>query len=314
LLAILAVGLSVLHGSAAFLPVSYDANGFFHLNSGQSSYAGYKPDTYDEANPITLLVWLHGCGGYAEPDLWSVAPPSTRETQSYIAISIGGRDGGCWSMSADPPKVLAAITDVARYFNINPRRVFLAGYSSGGDLTYRVGLQNAGRFAGLLVENSDPFLGSGLNPASTITNVSWKINIVHLAHLSDEVYPIGTVRGNLARFSTNGFPVALIERAGTHYNPDAGSSGTVYDLIHYLLPHLDTGLEIPIPMLSLVMDSGGARTTVTSPAGAICVVSATTSLGSPDWIPLVTNTVPFSFVEPVEVGTDGRFYRCSFVR
>ena len=180
-----------------YLPVKYDSNGFFHLNSGQGPYVGYRPDTYRAANPISLLVWMHGCGGNAEGDLWGIAPPASRQTQSYIAISIGGRDGACWSVNTDTPKVLAAIADVSKHFNINPRKVYLGGYSSGGDLAYRVGFEHTSLFAGLLVENSDPFRDTGATQAALLASASWKINIAHLAHLSDTTYPIAEVRSHL---------------------------------------------------------------------------------------------------------------------
>src|SRR5690348_8509472 len=74
-----------------YLTTSYDSNGFFHLNSDQGPYVGYKPESYSSDVPINLFVWLHGCGGVAEGDLWSIAPFDTRSSQSYVAISIGGR-------------------------------------------------------------------------------------------------------------------------------------------------------------------------------------------------------------------------------
>ena len=225
--------------------VTYDNNGFFHLDSGESIYLGYKPDTYSDAQPISLLVWMHGCGGTAEGDMWTIAPWPSRSTQSYIAISIGGRDNDCWSVDTDTPKVLAAIVDVSRHFNINPRKIYLGGYSSGGDMTYRVGLQNASLFAGLLVENSDPFKDTGITQDALIASASWKINIAHLAHLSDDAYPIDNVRAGLETLTANGFPVTKIEKVGSHYDPDNSSSGTDYDLIHFLLPFMDAGWESP---------------------------------------------------------------------
>jgi predicted esterase len=225
--------------------VTYDSNGFFHLDSGESTYVGYKPDTYRDAKPISLFVWMHGCGGTAEGDMWTIAPYSSRETQSYIAISIGGRDNDCWSVDADGPKVLAAIADVSSHFNINPRKIYLGGYSSGGDMTYRLGLQNASLFAGLLVENSDPFKDTGVTQEELIDSASWKINIAHLSHLSDDAYPIDNVRAGLDALTANGFPVTKIEKVGSHYDPDNGASGTDYDLAHFLLPFLDAGWESP---------------------------------------------------------------------
>lgn len=226
-------------GPDGYLVTTYDANGFFHLNSGQSAYVGYKPDSYSSTTPIRLFVWMHGCGGDAEGDLYTIAPYATRATQSYIAISLGGRDGDCWDVNSDTPKVLAAITDVAKHFNINSHKIFLGGYSSGGDMTYRVGFQHTSLFAGLLVENSDPFRDTGATQASLLASASWKINIAHLAHLADESYPIATVRTGLATLTASGFPVHAIEKAGTHYDADIGTTGTNYDLIHSLLGFLD---------------------------------------------------------------------------
>jgi hypothetical protein len=107
-------------------------------------------------------------------------------------------------------------------------------------------------FAGLLVENSDPFRDTGATPASLLASASWKINIAHLAHLSDTTYPIAGVRANLATLANNGFPVTVIEKAGTHYDPDSDASGTSYDLIHFLLPCVDAGWEASGNILSQV--------------------------------------------------------------
>lgn len=227
------------------LPITFDENGFFHLDSGESPYVGYTPDTYDDATPIHLFVWMHGCGGDAEGDLWSVAPPDTRSSQSYIAVSLGGRDGECWHNNSDGPKLLAAVADVQRYFNIDPHMIFVGGYSSGGDMAYRHGFENAALFAGILGENSDPFLDSGSTPATLMAAASWQINIAHVAHLSDGTYPIGMVRASFATLTANDFPATLVELPGTHFDPDVGTTGTVYDLIHSLLPFLELGWVSP---------------------------------------------------------------------
>jgi hypothetical protein len=242
-MALSALSIGLLHGG----PVPVDGNGYFHLNSGQGPYVGYAPDTYNPAVQISLFVWMHGCGGVAEGDMYAVAPFATRANQSYVAISIGGRDGACWNTNVDAPKVLAAIADISRYFNINPRKIYLGGYSSGGDLTYRVGFENAELFAGLLAENSDPFRDTGSTGPALMAAATWKINVAHLAHTEDDVYPIAGVRANLATLTANGFPVAKIEKAGHHYdNSDfVAGTGTDYDRIAFLLPYLDAGWTSP---------------------------------------------------------------------
>lgn len=238
-----------------YLTTTYDSNGFFRLNSGQSDFIGYKPDTYTEKTPISLFVWMHGCGGNAEGDLWTVAPSATKKTQSYIVISIGGRDGVCWRVNEDTPKVLAAIEHTKKYFNINSNKIYLGGYSSGGDMTYRVGMQNALTFAGLLVENSD-ILGAGVPQSTLMAQASWKLNIVQLNHLSDTTYPISKVRTNLSALKNAGFPVVAIERPGNHYDPSTDSFGTNYDLIKYVLPYLDVNWQSPTKIVDAGIEGG----------------------------------------------------------
>ncbi len=117
----------------------------------------------------------------------------------------------------------------------------LGGYSSGGDLTYRTAFYNASTFAGVLVENSSPFRDTGSSQSASIAAAAWKFNVVHLAHLQDVVYPIAGVQAETDALTAAGFPMTRIERTGTHYDADAGSTGTAYDLRAFLLPHLDDG-------------------------------------------------------------------------
>lgn len=221
--------------------LTYDANGFFHITTNACTYVGYKPDSYNPSTPISLLVWGHGCGGNAEGDMWSICPAATRKTQSYIAISMGGRDGACWDVNTDPAKVLAAIADVSKYFNINQNKIYMGGYSSGGDLTYRTAFYNSNKFAGIIVENTAPFRDTGSTKTNSLAAATNKFNIVHLAHLQDTTYPIATVRTETDTVKAAGFPLIRIEKNGTHYDADSGATGTNYDLVHTLLPYLDAG-------------------------------------------------------------------------
>jgi dienelactone hydrolase len=189
-------------------------------------------------------VWLHGCGGDAQGDTYEVAPGDDR---SYIAISVGGRDGGCWDPNSDEPKVLAAVADVRTHFAINPRRVIIAGYSSGGDLAYRTIFDNASQFAGILAENTSPFRDTGSTQAQSLAAASWKFNVIHLAHTEDDTYPLDGVTNEINAMKAAGFPVTLIAVPGQHYDPDddVNGTGTDNDLRRYLLPHINDGWLSP---------------------------------------------------------------------
>ncbi len=225
-------------------PIAFQKDTVFSLTDPQSNYWIFVPDAYDAANttPIKLFVWMHGCGGEGSGDIYTISPGGD---QSYIAISIGGREGDCWDPNVDQDKVLAAIADVETHFNIDRHRVVIGGYSSGGDLAYRTAFYHSTMFAGLLAENTSPFRDTGSTAAESLAAASFKFHVVHLAHTEDETYPIAGVRSELAQLKGAGFPVQVIERPGDHYDDSTATSGTDHDLQTYLLPHLTDGWRSP---------------------------------------------------------------------
>lgn len=231
-------------------PIPFDRSTVFTLDSGTTNWV-FVPDAYDVSHqtPISLFVWLHGCGGESSGDIYNVSPGGAGQT--WISITVGGREDDCWDPSSDSSKVLAAIAELKTHFNIDPKRVVLGGYSSGGDLGYRLAFYNALDFAGILAENTSPFRDTGSSAAQSIAAAGWKFHVAHLAHLEDDTYPIAGVRDELAQLTAAGFPVTKIEREGTHYDdPDAVVNGnpvpgTVADLQSVLLPFLSEGWTAP---------------------------------------------------------------------
>lgn len=231
-------------------PIAFAKNDPFTLDSGTTNYV-YVPTAYDGTHqtPITLFVWLHGCGGYSEGDVWTVSPGGS--AQSWITLAVGGQEGNCWDMDADPARVLAAIAELKTHFNIKPRGVVMGGYSSGGDLSYRTAFYNALDFAGILVANTSPFRDTGSSQSASIAAADWKFNVVHLAHLQDDTYPIAGVRTETNALDAAGFPMTRIEVEGEHWNNPGdqvnGHSmpGTSADIATYLFPYLDDGWMAP---------------------------------------------------------------------
>jgi predicted esterase len=205
-----------------------DTLGFFTRTTSKGSYVGITPKGYSGA-PTRLVVGLHGCGDSAYNfATWGVSPWATRDQQDWIAISVGGETGGgkCWRQS-DASIVLAAIDDVSRCFYVHRHEVVLAGFSSGGELAYGMGLTYAARFAGILVENSA--LSAAGPPAGLLALASWKLPIAHTAHTNDSVFGIAGVRADWATIDAAGFPLHRREMAGGH-------DGTSADWTGWLLP------------------------------------------------------------------------------
>ena len=230
-------------------PIAFTKEKPFTVDSGTTNWV-YVPASYDDthATPTTLLVWLHGCGGKSEGDIWVVSPGGA---QSWISLAVGGQEGNCWDVDKDPARVLAALADIKTHFNIKPKGVVLGGYSSGGDLTYRTAFYNASLFAGVIVENSSPYRDTGSKEAASLAAAAWKFNAVHLAHLQDTTYPIAGVQKETDSMTAAGFPMKRIEVDGGHYD-NAGAienghpvPGTSADLATYLLPCLDKGWTAP---------------------------------------------------------------------
>jgi Putative Ig domain len=240
-------------------PIAYTPDTTFHVTLPGSTEGYYiqVPSSYDSSNqtPTELLVWSHGCGGDNQFDVPDVASQPGGPT--YITIGADEREGACWDVNNDTRFILDAIADVETHFNINAQQVVLGGYSSGGDLSYRVAFTNSTQIAGVLAENTTPFRDTGLTQDQALT-APFHFNIVQLAHLQDETYPIDTVRAETDAVQAAGAPgdgwasLQRIEVTGTHFdNPGAivageAVPGTYADINTYLLPHLGDGWKSPL--------------------------------------------------------------------
>ena len=216
--------------------VSKDANGFFVRASAKSSYVAYVPAAYTGKEPMPVIVGLHGCSDTAMNfATWGVNPWGTRSTQRHIGISVDGASGGaagsnsCWTRGSDDAKVLAAVDDLAKCFWLDRSKVTIAGYSSGGELAYKVALENADKFDGLLIEDSG--LYANANPDQLLAGAAWKLPIAHIAHTDDTVFPLSQVQADWAKTTKAAFPLTTKVVAGTH-------SGTSDDWNTFLLPKI----------------------------------------------------------------------------
>jgi len=222
----------------ATCPITKDSSGFFTRSTTNAKYVGFLPYGYDGTKPVRLVVALHGCGDNAYNfATWGANPYDTRATQQHIGISVDGASAanGCWSMGGDDAKVLAAIDDAVSCFWIHKHEVVLAGFSSGGELAYRVALSNASRFSGLLIESSAAY-DSSSNESALIAGASWKFPIAHVQHSADTVFPLSSVQADWSRLTTAGFTLQTEVTGGGH-------DGTSADWAGWLLPKMGTWLS-----------------------------------------------------------------------
>lgn len=198
--------------------IEKDKSGFFTRTSSKSGYVAYVPASYSSKAPMRVIVGLHGCSDNAYNfATWGVNPSATRAKQNWIGISVSGETGNnkCWSMGNDDDKVLAAVEDLAKCFWIDRSKVVVGGFSSGGQLAYRVGMKHASSFAGILIENSGLY-AAGIPAADLLGKAAWKLPVAHRAHTQDSVFPIAKVKADWSLTKGAGFPITTSELAGPH--------------------------------------------------------------------------------------------------
>ena len=122
--------------------------------------AVFAPLHYEPGYAYPLVVWLHG-KGVDERQLSRVMPLVS--LRNYVAVAPRGprvalaadREGYGWHQSDEviqqaEQRVFAGIEMVGRKFHIARRRIFLAGFDSGGTMAFRVAMDHPSRFAGVL--------------------------------------------------------------------------------------------------------------------------------------------------------------------
>ncbi len=128
-------------------------------------YLTVLPDGYDPEARYPLVVMLHGFGANMA-DLAGLAPAINPTGYVYacpnapISFNLGfGQTGYAWMSprgQSTPEEIASAerllgefFDEVLQEFQVAPERAVLLGFSQGGGMTYRCGLQRREQFAGL---------------------------------------------------------------------------------------------------------------------------------------------------------------------
>ncbi|PKB78805.1 MAG: hypothetical protein BZY88_16530 [SAR202 cluster bacterium Io17-Chloro-G9] len=128
-------------------------------------YITILPDGYDPGIRYPLVIMLHGFGANMQ-DLAGLAPNINQRGYVYafpnapLSFDLGGGyTGWGWTprgADATPENIRNAedllsgfFDQVFQQFNVEPGRALLMGFSQGGGMTYRCGLERDSIFAGL---------------------------------------------------------------------------------------------------------------------------------------------------------------------
>jgi phospholipase/carboxylesterase len=149
-------------------PVTFEIeSGLFSTAQHDTIHTVFAPLHYEPGYSYPLLVWLHGplCD---ERQLLRIMPLVS--LRNYVAVAPRGvivapRGGAnCppteevaygWShnerdLQQAEQRIFDSIDMIFRRFNIDRRRVFLAGFDTGGTMAFRVAMNHPYKFAGVL--------------------------------------------------------------------------------------------------------------------------------------------------------------------
>lgn len=111
------------------------------------TYYLHVPTGYPFAEPVPLLMVLHGAGGAgtapAAAQSLRTAWAATAETGRFIVAApvASGPTGGGWVQADDYPMMKAMIQDIAAHYDIDFSRIHGWGFSAGGHVMHDLALR-----------------------------------------------------------------------------------------------------------------------------------------------------------------------------
>jgi polyhydroxybutyrate depolymerase len=123
------------------------------------------PPGYDESVPAPLLVLLHGYSASgALQEIYLQLGEGARERGMFFATPDGTVDGAgnqFWNATEaccdfggenvdDSAYLMGVVDEIAAVANIDPKRVYFAGHSNGGFMSYRMACDHADRIAAIV--------------------------------------------------------------------------------------------------------------------------------------------------------------------
>ncbi len=123
-----------------------------HRNQASSVFV---PMHYEKNYQYPLVVWLHSHMENSD-EIHQVMPKVSM--RNYVAVAPNCCTGDCWQQDADSieaahASVINSIDMAMSRFSINPGRIFVGGFGSGGTMALRVAMERPELFAGVMSIN-----------------------------------------------------------------------------------------------------------------------------------------------------------------
>jgi polyhydroxybutyrate depolymerase len=164
----------------------------------------HAPDTIDRAHRYPLVIGFHGGGGNAEGYIQNSQLFAKGGAAGFIVVCPQGApiamrlpgDHRIWNSGTEYAQPSGAADDVAftrliidrvsAMYPVDPKRVFVTGFSNGGQMAYRLALELADRIAAVAPMSGGRLAGD--------ERPSRPVPVMHFHGMADTVYPL---RGGL---------------------------------------------------------------------------------------------------------------------
>jgi poly(hydroxyalkanoate) depolymerase family esterase len=136
--------------------------GTYSNKAGSRTYKLFVPSGYDQAQPLPLVVMLHGCTQSPDDFAAGTRMNFIAEERNCLVVYPAQRSDAnlskCWNWfrSSDQrrdegePSLIAGITrQVMQDYSVDPKRVFVAGLSAGGAAAAIMGTTYSDLYAGV---------------------------------------------------------------------------------------------------------------------------------------------------------------------
>jgi predicted peptidase len=130
---------------------------FHHGSYGNGSkYVVFVPHDYTGNQPAPAILFLHGLGQSGDDGLIQAgrglgdAIRSREQTFPFITIFPQSHERSWRADSEDGKAALEILDEVQKQFNIDPRRIYLTGYSMGGEGTWSLAAARTELFAAIV--------------------------------------------------------------------------------------------------------------------------------------------------------------------
>lgn len=148
-------------------PRSGDFTRALKLNDHTRSYLLHVPPSYSPDQPVPLVITLHGGGGHAQVMIDMTGMNEKADEAGFIAAYPNGSSrlenrlltwnaGNCCGYAMEQGIDYVAfirnlITSLQQEFAIDPKRIYVDGFSNGGMMTYRLGCELSDLVAAIAV-------------------------------------------------------------------------------------------------------------------------------------------------------------------